>query len=233
MIKKALLSFSLISAVCLLLSSCENFTGTGSRPPETIRVACVGDSITRGTGIEGRLVNSYPSQLGGLLGKGWLVRNFGVNNATVLKRGFLPYWATQELVDALAFLPHVVVIKLGTNDARPWNWRYKNEYVRDYLALIGSFQALESRPRIWLCTLAPAYRGKDGGTDRVIQEEVIPRIREIGRKTGLPVIDLNTPLLGREDLFPDSVHPDERGARVIAETVYEAIVGEKRETKGR
>lgn len=225
--KEALLSLSLLSAACLLLFSCENLPHTASRPPETIRVACVGDSITYGAGIEGRWMNNYPSQLGALLGKGWEVRNFGVNSASVLKRGFLPYWRTQEFGAAHEFLPHIVVIKLGTNDALPSNWRYKGEFERDYLALIKSFQTLGSRPRIWLCIPAPAYRGKGGTADRVIQKEVIPRIREIARKTGLPVIDLNSVLLGRKDLFSDGVHPDEQGARLIADTVYEAIIGKK------
>jgi len=226
MLKKTLLSLLLVSSASLLLFSCDRFPAA-SRPPETIRVACVGDSITYGAGIEGRWMNSYPSQLGVLLGKGWEVRNFGVNNATMLKRGFYPYWQTREFKEALAYLPHVVIIKLGTNDARPWNWRYKDDYTRDYLVLIESFQALETRPKIWLCTPAPAYRGKGGGPDRVIQEEVIPLIRRIARRTGLPVIDLNKALLGRKDLFPDGVHPDAQGAGLIADTVYEAIAGKQ------
>ncbi len=227
LLKKALLPLSLIAAAFLVLCSCENFPALSSRPPETLRVACVGDSITYGVGIEGRWIYSYPAQLGALLGKGWEVRNFGVNSATALKRGFFPYCETQEYRDALAFLPHVVIIKLGTNDTLPGNWEYKGEFGRDYLSLVEGFQAIESRPRIWLCTPAPAYRGEGGGTDRVIQEEVIPRIREIARKTGLPVIDLNSALLARKDLFVDGVHPNEQGARVIAETVYGAIIVKK------
>lgn len=196
-------------------------------------MACVGDSITYGKKVEERWRYSYPSQLGGLLGRGWEVRNFGVSGATALMKGPLPYRQTKEFTEALAFLPHVVIIKLGTNDARPLNWRHKREYARDYLALVRSFQALGTRPGIWLCTLAPAYGREGGRADRVIQEEVIPRIREIARRTGLPVIDLNSALLGRKDLFADGVHPNGRGARVMAETVYEAITGEKRERKER
>jgi hypothetical protein len=113
-------------------------------------------------GIEGRWMNSYPSQLGALLGKGWEVRNFGVSSASALKRGFLPYWQTQEFESAHFFLPHIVIIKLGTNDALPSNWRYKGEFERDYLALIESFRVIESRPRIWFCTLALPIGEKAG-----------------------------------------------------------------------
>ena len=59
---------------------------------EKIRVACVGDSITFGSGIQDRNTNSYPAQLGRLLGEKWETRNFGVSGATLLKNGDKPYW---------------------------------------------------------------------------------------------------------------------------------------------
>ncbi len=229
--KESLKSFALISALCLVLCSCENSTGsklsTTSRSPEAMRVACVGDSITFGAWLEDREKNSYPAQLAVLLGDGWQVRNFGVNNATALKKGNYPYWNTQAFSDALAFRPQVVIINLGTNDARPHNWKYKDDYVRDYIALIKSFQALESKPAIWLCNLAPARTGKRGGFYKVIQEEVIPRITEVSRRTGLPVIDLNSALSNGKELFADALHPNERGAKVMAEIIYLALTRHK------
>lgn len=30
----------------------------------------------------------------------------------------------QKFRDLLAFQPDIVTIKLGTNDSKPWNWRY-------------------------------------------------------------------------------------------------------------
>jgi len=231
MYKKALKSFALISAICLLLCSCENSTGskTGTTPrsPEAMRVACVGDSITFGEGIMDRERNSYPAQLAVLLGDKWEVRNFGVSGSTVLRKGNYPYWDTQEFRDALAFQPQVVIINLGTNDARPLNWKYKDDYVRDYIALIRSFQALDSKPTVWLCNLTPARAGKRWVFDKVILEEVMPRIKEIAQRTGLPVIELNGALSNRKELFADALHPNERGAKVIAETIYFALIGHK------
>lgn len=48
-----------------------------------IKVACVGDSITYGYGVEEREVNNYPKQLGDLLGSRFEVRNFRRNSATM------------------------------------------------------------------------------------------------------------------------------------------------------
>src|SRR5262245_2052499 len=69
----------------------------------TIRVACVGDSITYGFGIKDRDHNSYPAQLGALLGQKWEVRNFGVNGATALTKGTRPYVDQPAYREALAF----------------------------------------------------------------------------------------------------------------------------------
>src|SRR6266567_8819016 len=62
----------------------------------TIRVACVGDSITFGAEVENRETNCYPVVLSKLLGHRFEVRNFGVSGATVLKKGDLSYWSLKE-----------------------------------------------------------------------------------------------------------------------------------------
>jgi len=84
-----------------------------------VRVACVGDSITFGAGVEDRDKNHYPAVLGGLLGTSFDVRNFGRSGATLSSSGDLPYRDTDEFKAATAFAPDVVVIKLGTNDTKP------------------------------------------------------------------------------------------------------------------
>ncbi|MEY4378897.1 MAG: hypothetical protein RLZ85_778, partial [Verrucomicrobiota bacterium] len=51
-----------------------------ARAAEPIKVACVGDSITLGSGAQKG--KSYPAQLQGLLGDGYQVGNFGVSGRT-------------------------------------------------------------------------------------------------------------------------------------------------------
>ena len=113
---------------------------------ETIRVACIGDSITYGAGIKDREHNHYPAQLGRLLGPRWDCRNFGVSGDTLLRRGDMPYWDESAYREALGFDPHVVIIKLGTNDSKPQNWKYADAFEQDYKDLIRSFAALPSSP---------------------------------------------------------------------------------------
>ena len=64
--------------LCLLITGCVLPDKSAPIKPadyrETIRVACVGDSITYGNSIKYRLRDCYPAQLGRLLGgKSWLI----------------------------------------------------------------------------------------------------------------------------------------------------------------
>ena len=192
--------------------------------PDAVRVACVGDSITYGAKIPNREDNCYPKVLGELLGDKHAVRNFGVNGATLLKEGDKPYWTQSALEDAEAFEPHIVIIMLGTNDTKPQNWKFKEQYAADFRALIARFSNLESKPRVFLCKPVPVVRDRSGVTEKTIKEEVIPMIESVANQENLPLIDLYAALQGRPVLFPDGVHPNAVGARIIARTVYEAII---------
>ncbi len=80
-------------------------------PADTIRVACVGDSITEGT--------EYPADLWMMLGANYTVGNFGVGGATISLQSEVPYLNQTELQNAKKFMPNYVIIMLGTNDAFP------------------------------------------------------------------------------------------------------------------
>jgi acyl-CoA thioesterase-1 len=156
-----------------------------------IKVACVGDSITYGAGIQDRDKNSYPAQLGEILGADWEVKNFGVNGHTLLSKGNAPYIKSHQYRAALAFQPDVVIIKLGTNDSKPNNWSHKSEFIGDYLRMIDSFRKLESQPVVWICKPVPVFPEQWGISDQVVREEIIPfaesgqcRVCLHGRKHG-------------------------------------------------
>ena len=55
----------------------------------------------------------------------------------------------------------------------------------------------------------------------------IPIIQQVAAEKGLPVIDLHTALSGKPELFPDGVHPNAAGAKLMARAVYAALVGEE------
>ncbi len=184
-----------------------------------IRVACIGNSITYGAGIKNRDSLSYPAQMGRILGEKWVVQNFGISGATLLKKGDKPYWKQPRLSDAMAFAPDVVVIKLGTNDSKPQNWKFKDEYVSDYLKLVDTLQAMPLHPVIFVCLPVPAYASKWGISDSIINVDVIPMVKSVAKQRKLKVIDLNTVLQNHAELFPDKIHPNAEGAGLMAEKI--------------
>jgi acyl-CoA thioesterase-1 len=202
-----------------------------------IRVACVGDSITWGFNISNRVHNSYPAQLAVMLGTNWVVRNFGVNGATLLHRGDRPYVKQAAYNEALAFQPDVAVIDFGANDSKHPddgsldsknavdNWRHKADFVPDYEEMIAAFRRANPNVKIFLCLPTPDYPGRWGINDETIRVEMIPMIRRVARKSEVALIDLYTPLSGRKELFPDTVHPNAAGATLMAEAVHRALTG--------
>jgi acyl-CoA thioesterase-1 len=195
-----------------------------------IRVACIGDSITFGYGLTNRQQCSYPARLAARLGDRWEVRNFGVNGATLLKKGTRSYWTQPAYDDARNFKPDVVVIMLGTNDTKRDDWEgHREEFVPDYLNLIRSFRKLDTKPRVYLCLPLPLFRdrGKEWDTDAVLKREVIPEIIMVARKAKLPIVDLYTAFDGKSGNLPDGVHPDATGDSIIADHLYSALTGQK------
>jgi acyl-CoA thioesterase-1 len=190
---------------------------------ETIRVACIGDSIT----AEGGTRSSYPVQLGRLLGDKWEVRNFGVSGTTMLKKGDFPYWRTPALQKAQDYNPNVIIIKLGTNDSKPQNWKYKDEFFADYADMLSRFAELPSKPRIWICYPLPVFKELSGINDPVIKNEVIPIISQVARQTHVGVIDLYKPFVNHPELSRDGVHPNADGSALMAKQVYTVLTGLK------
>jgi lysophospholipase L1-like esterase len=194
---------------------------------KTVKVACVGNSITYGSGLKDRHKDSYPMVLGRMLGEGYEVENFGLGGRTLLRKGDRPYIFENRFRAALAFQPNVVVIKLGTNDSKPINRAYiKEDFVADMTALVDSFRSLPSNPKIFLCYPARVYNSGLGGiSDSIITADIIPNVKKTAEELKLQLIDLQVVTSEMSQNFPDNVHPNELGAIAIAEAVYQAIVG--------
>ena len=190
---------------------------------DAVRVACIGNSITFGAGIRNRSRDSYPSVLARMLGDSYWVKNFGVSARTMLNKGDHPYMNEPAYKNALAFNPNIVVIKLGTNDSKSFNWKYKADFMKDAQNMINAFKGLPSQPKIYLCYPSKAYLTGDGINDDIISKEIIPMIKKLAKKNGLSVIDLHTAMDGMPELFPDRIHPNEKGAQVMAKAVYQSI----------
>ena len=187
------------------------------------KVACVGDSITWGFTIVNRSKYSYPAVLQQLLGDGFEVRNFGHNDAAARFDAETPYVSKKAYRDSLAWEPDIVLLMLGTNDTKPWNWN-PGIFREDYLRVVESYLALPSHPRVVLVAPIRIFKlipvtilNPD-----VLETGVRPAIRDIAAQLHLQLVDLYD-LFDSTRFCRDGVHPQRDGARLLAEALFRAV----------
>ena len=211
-----------------MLGDLKAWLATIAAPREqALRVACIGNSITDGMGIDMSEVYGYPAVLQRLLGKNYNVKNFGVSARTLMNKGDLPYMKEQAWADAQAFLPNIVVIKLGTNDSKDYNWIHGVDYGADLQKMVDTLRALPSKPQIYVCSPIPAARIW-GISDSVIVNGEIPAIKRVVKKNKLAYIDLHTEFKPTEGLMQrDGIHPTDKGAAQLAKIIAAHIHTQK------
>jgi lysophospholipase L1-like esterase len=182
---------------------------------EPIRIACVGDSITRGT--------EYTLDLWAHLGPDYVIGDFGVGGATVSLQSEAAYMNKTAFETAKAFQPDIVIVMLGTNDADRTLNETKQQFIADYITLLSAFESLPNKPQIYIAQPPPIYNVSLSLSGEIFASMVQPSIAEVARQTGITVIDAYTPLLGHPDLFIDGIHPTAAGAQLIADAVYAAV----------
>lgn len=208
--------------------------------PDAVKVACIGNSITDGHGIDVATQFGYPALLQQMLGENYWVKNFGVSARTMLNKGDNPYMNEMAWKDAVAFNPDIVIIKLGTNDSKPQNWQYGAEFKNDLKQMITTLRpdlaqpqkkkgkksknVLPAKPQIILCTPIPAFKSTWNINDSIIANSIIPIQQEVAREYGLQVIDLHTLFADKSDLVQsDGIHPNEKGVKRMAEIIAETL----------
>lgn len=195
---------------------------------EPIKVACVGNSITYGTGLQNRETEAFPTLIQQMLGDDYLVGNFGKPGATLLYHGHRPYVQQEEFQKALQFKGDIVVIHLGVNDTDPRNWpNYQDEFVKDYLSLIDSFRVVNPKARILIAKMTPLavrhHRFESGTRDW--HQQIQLAIERVAHHANVELFDFFEPLYPYPNFLKDAVHPDKHGHQIMAKTVYGAITG--------
>lgn len=211
---------------------------------DAVRVACIGNSITDGHGIDMAAQHGYPALLQQMLGKDYWVKNFGVSGRTMLNKGDMPYMKETAWRDAVAFNPDIVIIKLGTNDSKPQNWQYGAEFKQDLLQMLNTLcpgitqtakkkgkkakAAVPVKTQIYLCTPIPAFKSSWNINEDIIANQIVPLLKEVANEYGLHLIDLHSSFENESDkVQPDGIHPNDKGVRKMAEIVADALKNQK------
>lgn len=188
-----------------------------------IKIVCVGNSITEGFGNSCQ-EKAWPGQLNRLLGSQYNVLNCGVSGTTMFKNSDAPYWKTNRFEQALAAKPQILIIALGTNDADPWRWnKLKREFETDYLDMVAQFHKDGENPIIYVCLAPPLFGEVKKAQNDMVEKELIPAVKQIADKIGATIIDFHSPLLNASQGFPDNVHPDDKGAELMANIAFQTI----------
>ena len=214
-------TFKILLGISFCITLIQNVSGQQS----ITKVAFIGNSITAGSGLSNPTLYAYPAQLGNMLTSDWQIGNFGVSGRTMLKKGDFPIWAEQKFADALKFNPNIVVIMLGTNDSKYYNWAYKADYYKDYVSMIDTFAHLASKPKIYICYPLKVFSKLYDINDVVIHDEIIPIIHQVSIDKNVKIIDCYTPTLDKSSLLSDGIHPNIAGAHFVAEIMYTALTG--------
>ena len=192
-----------------------------------MRVVCVGDSITK---------NGYwENNLRGALPQDYVVEGFGVNAATALRYGMkndgtpMGFVDTEAYSDSLRTVPDIVVIMLGTNDAKPINWEgdmdNPRQFIIDTTELVRTYQQMDSAPTVFLALPPTVHRTYSTITEEALAQKVIPALRRVAKDTGAHLIDVHTATENAAEHFADGVHPsDDDGRQCIADEIAAAIL---------
>ncbi len=206
-----------------------DFAYVGSRSngvAAPIKVACVGNSITYGWQIP--QVDSYPSQLQSLLdstyGVGVVdVQNFGHSSKTMVKGSSYTYWSSPRFTAAKNYIPDIVILLLGTNDARTFIWNdYGNDFASDYIDMINEFKAVNPDVKFLLGHPTPVFNWTDWNDN--IVNGVIAGVDNALGEANTQLIDFNTPFLNLTDMFPDNVHPTVAGYGLMASIAHDRLL---------
>jgi len=92
--------------------------------------------------------------------------------------------------------------------------------------MIAAFRQANPAAKIFICYPTPDFPGSWGINDKTIRDEMVPMIRTVAEEAGAGVIDLRSALAGRANLFPDTVHPNNEGSRLMAAEVYRTLIGQ-------
>lgn len=188
-----------------------------------VTIAAVGDSNTYGAGalLRGRHRNSYPAQLERILGDGYQVLNYGVNRCTLQQEGDWPYDATPQATASLQAGADIVLVMLGSNDARGDNWNAER-YETQLAAFVERYRMRGAT--VFLLTPPVAFPNRRGVHERIIAEEVAPIVRAVASRLGVDLIDVFDVTRRSVTRHPDGIHLDVRASAIVAEAVADALV---------
>lgn len=195
------------------------------------RIACVGDSLTKGHSWPNQ---SYPSYLSQYVSSDYEVGNYGENGISIT--GYGGSWNSPSksyikqtfYTNSLAFAPDIIALMLGTNDATGWA-NAEATFLSEYRVLLDAYlEALPAVKIIMMVSPPTVYPNAFGIPNDTIRDYVNPIQRDLADEYDFEVIDLREEFEETENyaslyLRPnnDNVHFTVAGSQYVAGRVWD------------
>lgn len=202
-----------------------------------VKVACIGDSLTAGTGITDKEKDSYPARLGALLGDGYEVKNFGIGGSYILpadspynkrENKTLSYRDTQQHKDSLAYDPDVVLIMLGANDALSSMVTEESIAViqSEYEKIIKIYKNLDSVKHVYVLSTTPSIQNI--GAAMLMHGTLQKMQQRAAENTGCDFVNTYPLVSEYFDTMlhtSDRLHPNDKCIDVLPTAIHSIITG--------
>ena len=190
---------------------------------QQIRVACIGNGLTYGTGINKRELNSYPAQLQRILGDNYLVRNFGVEGSTIYKDDEKSFRKSAQYQASLDFEPEIIIFSFGLEEAKITGNGQEVNFVKDYKEMVFRYFNLPTALRTIVLTPAPSFDTFGTLDNRVIKNTIMPAIEEVAFSTSSEIVNIYSLLSSGGANYADNINLSAIGANKIARNIYEIL----------
>ncbi len=184
----------------------------------SIKISCVGDSITYGLGVLKNREYAWPSVLAKELGKNYQTINYGLSNRTLLSTGDMPYMKEKLAKEFWNSEEDIILFMLGTNDTKAKNWN-KDLFEKEYKNIV---KKLKKKSKLYIM-IPPAvfikHPGKSEPNYKNLEDGVIPIIKKVGKEENVEVIDLYTITVDHPEWFKDRLHPNREANEKIAKEI--------------
>ena len=201
------------------------------RQEKTIRIGCIGDSITAGTGLVSPKQEAFPARLETLLHPNATVLNFGNGGKT--KRNdlgvdsYVNSNTYQNLMQDAESLD-IVTVMLGTNDAyhaKGWTEYEVTRFKTDCKALFAALAEKNPAMRFVLMNSPACFGEKPFRYNmlplRTLQSELVTELSEAG--CNIHFFDMYSVTKPLEEYFPDQLHPNKDAHLIMAQALCELI----------
>ncbi|SFG15398.1 GDSL-type esterase/lipase family protein [Oribacterium sp. WCC10] len=164
------------------------------------KVACIGDSLTRGYLLE-KESDSYPAQLQKILGNEYEVKNYGQTATYVIDDGPNEYVDSEMYPKSVAYDADVLVFMFGANDIRAYDWTPKY-FENQYAEVVASYLKSGKKPKIYFI-IPPEARDEYFG----LQRNAVEATLSLASKFDATVIDSYNLAIGHPEYYmEDKVH---------------------------